>query len=205
LTTVGYGDVVPVTPLGRIIASLTAVAGLIMLALPVGIVATAFAREIHRRDFVVTWNMVARVPLFADLDADDLSEIMRYLRSQSCETGEVIVRRGEPAEAMYFIASGQVEIELPDKTVTLGAGHFFGEIAVLRKSQRTATVRACKGTKLLVLDAADLHHLIDRKPHMAERIREVAEARVGREALEERGDIASEELGGQTTSGQPRP
>ncbi|HEY7385089.1 MAG TPA: cyclic nucleotide-gated ion channel [Beijerinckiaceae bacterium] len=182
LATVGYGDVVPITALGRGIASLTAVAGLIMLALPVGIIASAFAREIHRRDFVVTWSMVARVPLFTDLNADELSDIMRFLRSQSCEPDEIVVRRGEAADAMYFIAAGEVEIELPDKRITLGPGHFFGEIAVLRKSERTATVRARKHLKLLVLDAGDLQHLMDRSPRMAQRIREVAEKRVGAES-----------------------
>jgi len=194
LTTVGYGDVVPITRLGRVIASLTAVAGLIMLALPVGIIASAFAREIHRRDFVVTWSMVARVPLFSDLNADELSEIIRFLRSQSCEPDEIIVRRGEAAESMYLIAAGEVEIELPEKRVVLGPGHFFGEIAVLRKSERTATVRARQRVKLLVLDAPDLRHLLDRNPRMAERIREVAEKRVGREVVGEHGDIAAEEL-----------
>jgi voltage-gated potassium channel len=194
LTTVGYGDVVPVTPVGQLIASLTAFVGWILLALPVGIVASAFAREIHRRDFVVTWSMVARVPLFADLDADELSQVIRHLRSQSCERDEIIVRRGEPASSMYLIASGEVEIELPDRRVVLGPGHFFGEIAVLRKAERSATARARDHAKLLVLDAADLRHLMDRSPRLAERIREVAEKRVGPEALGEKGDIAAEEI-----------
>ena len=190
LATVGYGDAVPITPLGRLIASLTAVAGLIMLALPVGIIASAFAREIHRRDFVVTWSMVARVPLFADLNADELSDIMRFLRSQSCEPDEIVVRRGEPADSIYFIAAGEVEIELPEKRIVLGPGNFFGEIAVLRKSERTATVRARKHLKLLVLDAADLHHLMDHSPRMAQRVREVAEKRVGSDAL---GDLGRDD------------
>jgi len=73
LGTIGYGDVVPVTVLGRIVASVTIFVGLIMIALPIGIVATAFADEIHRRDFVVTWGMVARVPLFAELQATDIA------------------------------------------------------------------------------------------------------------------------------------
>jgi voltage-gated potassium channel len=195
LTTVGYGDVVPVTPLGRLIASFTAFVGWILLALPVGIIASAFAREIHRRDFVVTWSMVAKVPLFADLDADELSRIIRHLRSQSCERDEIITRRGEPADSMYLIESGEVEIELPDQRVVLGPGHVFGEIAVLRKSERSATARARDHTKLLVLDAADLHHLMDQSPRLAERIREVAEKRVGPEALSDTGDIAAEEIG----------
>jgi voltage-gated potassium channel len=193
LATVGYGDAVPITPLGRLIASLTAVAGLIMLALPVGIVASAFAREIHRRDFVVTWSMVARVPLFGDLSADELSDIMRFLRSRSCEPDEIVVRRGEPADAMYFIAGGEVEIELPDKRVVLGPGNCFGEIAVLRKSERTATVRARKHLKLLVLEAADLQHLMDRSPRMAQRIREVAEKRVAPEAFDVASDMSGSE------------
>ena len=54
LTTVGYGDVIPVTPLGRMIAGLTMIAGLGLFALPVGIIATGFVETIHRKDFVVT-------------------------------------------------------------------------------------------------------------------------------------------------------
>ena len=82
LGTIGYGDAVPVTTLGRVFASVTIFLGLIMIALPVGIVASAFAKDIHRRDFVVTWAMVARVPLFAGLDASQIAEIMELLRSQ---------------------------------------------------------------------------------------------------------------------------
>ena len=67
--TIGYGDVVPITALGKLIATGTIFLGLIMMALPVGIIATAFAEQIHRRDFIVTWGMIARVPLFAELDA----------------------------------------------------------------------------------------------------------------------------------------
>ena len=60
LSTIGYGDVVPVTAAGKLVAAATGMTGLVMMALPIGIVATAFANEVHRRDFVVTWSMVAR-------------------------------------------------------------------------------------------------------------------------------------------------
>ena len=52
LTTVGYGDVVPITIAGKLVASITALGGLVMLALPVGIIATSFSEVIRRRDFV---------------------------------------------------------------------------------------------------------------------------------------------------------
>src|SRR5437763_6533068 len=131
LGTIGYGDVVPVTPLGRLVASVTIFVGLVMVALPIGIVATAFADEIHRRDFVVTWGMVARVPLFAELQATEIADIMRLLRAQQVEPGDVIAKRGEPGHSMYFIAAGEVEIALKHERVRLGAGHFFGEVAAL--------------------------------------------------------------------------
>jgi voltage-gated potassium channel len=176
LTTVGYGDVTPITPLGKIIAGVTAIIGIIMLALPVGLLASAFAREIQRRDFVVTWSMVARVPIFAELDAAEINEVMGYLHAKYCEPGEIVVRRGESADAMYFIASGQVQVELPDPVV-LGSGEFFGEMAVLLHAERSANVKALTYAKLLVLDAADLHYLIEHMPGMAEHIHRVAEER----------------------------
>ncbi|MBP0573998.1 cyclic nucleotide-binding domain-containing protein, partial [Mycobacterium tuberculosis] len=100
----------PVTLLGKILASITMLAGLCMFALPVGIIATAFAREIHNRDFVVTWSMVARVPIFQQLSAFEIAEVARLLRAQTIEPGALITRRGDRAFAMYFIASGTVEV-----------------------------------------------------------------------------------------------
>ena len=102
------------------------------MALPIGIIATAFADQIHRRDFIVTWGMIARVPLFAELDAGEISDIMELLRARVAEAGEVIVREGDPAHSMYFIAAGEVEVALKKKHLRLGVGQFFGEVAVLR-------------------------------------------------------------------------
>jgi voltage-gated potassium channel len=179
LTTTGYGDAVPITPLGKFIAGAAAIMGIAMLALPVGIIATAFAEVIHRRDFVVTWGMVARVPLFAELNADDVATIMRMLQSQSAQPGEIIVRRGEVGHSMYFIASGQVEVERPRRQkFVLSEGQFFGEIAVLRNTRRSATIRALVRTDLLVLDAADLRRLMADRPDIAAHVEQVAQNRL---------------------------
>ncbi|MGJ0506251.1 MAG: cyclic nucleotide-gated ion channel [Methylocystis sp.] len=194
ITTVGYGDVTPVTLAGRLIASVTMVTGYVMLGLPVGIVATAFAEEIHRREFVVTWSMVASVPLFRTMDASNIAEIMRYLSAQSVPAGALIVRRGDLAQSMYFIAEGEVEIELPGKSVRLGVGQFFGEMAILHKTLRTANVRAMEPTKLLALDAFDLQTLILRNPEIGDCIREVAETRRDMAPGQQRGDLLEAEL-----------
>jgi voltage-gated potassium channel len=183
--TIGYGDVVPVTALGKLIATVTIFAGLVLMALPVGIIATAFAEQIQRRDFIVTWGMISRVPLFAELDAAEISDVMELLRAQVAEPGEIIVREGDDAHSMYFIAAGEVEIALKGKKepLRLGVGQFFGEVAVLRRARRSATVVALARTNLLVLDAHDLHALMQRDPRVAERIEDVVEKRLGRDAV----------------------
>jgi len=196
LGTTGYGDVVPITPLGKLIASATIVLSFVMLALPVGIIATAFAENIHRRDFVVTWAMVARVPLFNGLDAVAIAEIMRLLRAQTVEAGDVVVRRGDNAHSMYFIAAGEVDVEIAGKRIRLGIGHFFGEIAVLRRARRSGTVTAVTRANLLVLDAADFHVLMEEEPRIAERVQAVVRDRLGRDLVSPRGDMVAEELSG---------
>jgi voltage-gated potassium channel len=194
LSTIGYGDVVPVTGLGRMVASFTIVGGLIMIALPVGIVANAFSEIIHRRDFIVNWSMVARVPLFSHLTAGDIAHIMQLLQARQIERGEIIFRRGEQAHAMYFIAEGEVEIELgPDqkgRRIRLGAGHFFGENAVLKKVERSGTARSVSRARLLVLDAADLRALIAREAGIARKINKIVHGRTGHPLDLESADLA---------------
>jgi voltage-gated potassium channel len=194
LGTIGYGDVVPVTALGRVLASLTIFAGLLMMALPVGIFATAFANEVHRRDFIITWGLVARIPLFRTLTASEIADVMTMLRAQKVDNGTVIARRGEPAHAMYLIADGEVEVKLRHKHLRLGTGQFFGEIAALRRTRRSATVTAVAPTRLLVLDALDLHALMDRQPALAARIEEAAREKLGHAIEAQNDDLMSEEL-----------
>jgi voltage-gated potassium channel len=197
LSTIGYGDVVPATGLGKMIASVTIIGGLIMIALPVGIVANAFSEVIHRRDFIVNWSMVARVPLFSHLTAGDIAHIMQLLQARQIDRGDIIFRRGEPATAMYFIAEGDVEIELgpeeKNRLIRLGAGHFFGEIAVLKRAERSATVRAVSRARLLVLDAADLRALITREPSIARKIDQIVEGRTGRNLNREIADLEGQD------------
>ena len=67
LTTTGYGDVVPVTPFGRMFAAMVMVCGVGVFGLLTGILATGFAAENRRSNFIRTWEAVSNVPFFADL------------------------------------------------------------------------------------------------------------------------------------------
>lgn len=194
LGTIGYGDVVPVTTLGRLIAAVTIFGGLVMIALPVGIIATAFADEIHRRDFVVTWTMVARVPLFEGLNASEIADVMKLLRAETFEAGDLIVRRGEPAHSMYFIAAGSVELVLEGGPTRLEPGQFFGEVAILSGARRSANVTAQTRCNLLVLEARDFRALMERHDGVMERMRKITTERLGREFVTAEGDIVAQEI-----------
>ena len=179
LTTVGYGDVSPITAAGKAVAAVTAVLGLVMLALPVGIVATAFAHEIHRREFVVTWSMIARVPLFGQLDAVEIAEVMQFLRARTVRNGVVVAHDGEPLQALYFVASGEVELALPEGKTILDEGHFFGalvldDVAITSHASGVNAAVATAPTKLLVLDQIDFKALTARSPKLAAHIRKLA-------------------------------
>ena len=179
LSTVGYGDVVPVTLFGRLIAGLTMVLGIMFLALPVGIMASGFQNEIQRRDFVVSFAMVGRVPLFANLGVATIARLVGVLRARKVPAGADIVTRGEIGDGMYFIASGEVEIILPDRRIKLGNGDFFGELALLKPdARRTATVVATKSCELLKLEQRDLQSLLERHADLAETVGEIARRRL---------------------------
>lgn len=196
LGTVGYGDAVPITALGRLIAALTIFCGLLMVALPIGIVASSFANEIHRRDFLITWGLVARIPLFSTLSAAEVAEVMSMLRAIKVGPGTVITRRGEAAHSMYIIVDGEVALKLKHKHIRLIGGQFFGEVAVLRRAKRSATATAVVATRLFVLDASDLHGLMERQPLLADRIKQAASTKFGHEIYADDSDLSPNEYSG---------
>jgi voltage-gated potassium channel len=180
LTTVGYGDVVPVTPLGRIIAAMVMICGLGVFGLWTGILATGFATETRRDNFLKTWDSVSKVPFFASLGPAAIADVTHVLRTMDLPPRTMIVRKGQPGDCMYFIASGEVEVDLPGKKVRLGEGAFFGEMALLGNRQRSANISTTQLSRLLVLDLVDFHVLMARHPDLSQTI----DAEAKRRALE---------------------
>jgi voltage-gated potassium channel len=178
IASVGYGDIVPVTSWGRLFGGIVIVLGITTIAVPVGILATGFYRELRRHDFVVTWRMLADIPLFRDLDASRIAGIARTLKSHFVPERQVVVRRGEPADAMFIILSGEVEVDVQPTPVRLRHGQYFGEIGLLRDVERTATVTTVSECQLLALDVADFRRLVEQYPDIKTAIERVAEARL---------------------------
>jgi voltage-gated potassium channel len=182
MATVGYGDIIPATPLGKVFGGLTMLLGIAMFAVPAGILANGFAAEIRKRDFVVTWRTVASVPLFATLDAARIASIAQLLKTQVLPPRQVVVRHGEPADAMYFIMSGEVEVDVQPQPVRLGKGQYFGEIALVRDTVRMATVTTLSECQLLALEVGDFRRLVAQYPELKAAIERVAEERLHQQA-----------------------
>jgi len=178
IASVGYGDMIPVTPIARILAGFLMLLGIAVFAVPAGILATGFAKELRKRDFLVTWKTVSHMPLFAGLDANSIAEISRLLTSQIIPPDTVIVRKGDVAQAMFFILEGDVEVETLPRPARLTAGQYFGEIALLKDVERTATVISITEVHLLVLGVKDFRRLIEENAQIRETITRVAESRL---------------------------
>ncbi len=180
LTTTGYGDVVPITPLGRLVAAFVMICGLGVFGLWTGILATGFAAETRRDNFLKTWESVSKVPFFAALGPSAIADVTHMLRTMDLPARTMIIRKGQAGDCMYFIADGEVEVDLPGKKVRLGEGAFFGEMALLGNNLRSANITTTRVSKLLVLDLVDFRMLMARHPDLAETI----DAEAKRRALE---------------------
>ena len=180
LTTTGYGDVVPITPLGRLVASAVMICGLGVFGLWTGILATGFAAETRRENFLKTWESVSKVPFFAALGPAAIADVTHMLRTVDLPQRTTIIRKGTVGDCMYFIAAGQVEVELPGKRILLEDGAFFGEMALLGNHLRSANITTTRVSRLLVLDLVDFRLLMARHPDLAKTI----DAEAQRRALE---------------------
>jgi voltage-gated potassium channel len=180
LSTTGYGDMVPATFWGRMLGAWVMMSGIVIFALWAGIVANAFGEELSRRHFLKTWDLVAEVPFFQTLGAAAIADIVRLLHARDVAAGTVVVREGQPGDAMYFIVSGEATAMVTPEPVVLKPGAFFGEMALLFGTPRSASVVVTKPSVLLVLDVADFRVLAGRRPELINVIE--AEGRRRREA-----------------------
>ena len=177
LTTTGYGDVVPQSALGRVVGGLVMLCGISVLALLAGILATGFAEEVRRREFARIWDLVARVPFFADVGAIAISDIVGRLRSRSYPAGATAIRKGAAGDSMFFIVTGEVEVRIGPRTRALRDGDFFGEMALLDRKPRSADVVTVTPCTVLVLDVADFYQLAGQQPALIAAIEAEAKRR----------------------------
>ncbi len=138
------------------------------LVLPVAIALSArslreidMAAEVH----LVEVELLRRVPIFAPLSALVLEGLAASLVPAHAESGETIIRQGDPGDRYYVVARGRVRVLVDGAAVReMGPGEGFGEIALLRSVPRTASVLALTEVELLALDRGPFLEMVTGHP-----------------------------------------
>ncbi|MFH1213878.1 MAG: cyclic nucleotide-binding domain-containing protein [Candidatus Neomarinimicrobiota bacterium] len=123
-----------------------------------------------------TLEFLAKVPIFADLEDRELVEVERIVHRRKYKKGEPIFRMGDPGLGMYIIVEGTVEIveELDNEEkkhlAELGNGAFFGDLALLDESPRSASAIAHTDCDIIGFFRPDLLDLLYRKPQQGIKI-----------------------------------
>jgi voltage-gated potassium channel len=112
-------------------------------------------------------DLIRGLPLFEHCSKRDLRRIAALAVERELRAGTELIREGEPAGEFYVVVEGEVEVRRRGRRVTrLGAGSFVGEIALLSRSPRTATVVAASPLRVLVISGRDFVALLDALPEL---------------------------------------
>jgi CRP-like cAMP-binding protein len=110
-------------------------------------------------------ELLAKVPLLAGLDRKGLEQVGRLADEVDLAPGKVVTRQGEFAEEFFVIIDGTVSVERDGSHLRdLGPGDFFGELAMLGKVPRTATVTVLEPARLLVVGQREFSGLLATFP-----------------------------------------
>ena len=139
-------------------------------------------------------SLIAHIPLFEHCGGGGVRRIAEMLEPESFAEGDKIVRQGESGESMYVIARGTVQVLREDGNESrllaiLASGGFFGEIALLAESPRTATVRAATPCTMLRLRRKNLEQLMNTYPEIRDDVQHAYKERLAATAaLAPKGD-----------------
>ena len=122
-------------------------------------------------------ELVQRFPLFTKLTPEQREVVILHFLPQSAQPGERIIRKGDKADAAYFVSSGDVEVAVTGKRIRLGPGSFFGEMALISGQPRSAHVTALDYCSLLKLTTRDFAEIMRRYPEIRTQVEEMAAQR----------------------------
>jgi CRP-like cAMP-binding protein len=119
-----------------------------------------------------------KIPVFSDLDDDELASIAALAAEVSVPDGKELVREGDYSYDVLAIAEGTASVERHGEHVAdLGPGDVVGEMGVLERSQRNATVRATSPMLLVTLTGWDVRRLRKSAPRVVDHLRDVVAKR----------------------------
>jgi CPA1 family monovalent cation:H+ antiporter len=122
---------------------------------------------------------LAAVPVFADLEPEDLEALAAVASEVTAEAGQVLAGEGDFGHALYAIESGTVEVSRDGEPLRqLAPGDVFGEVAVLGSGRRTADVVASSSVTLIAIFKRDVRALEQRSPETGARLRQLIAGRL---------------------------
>jgi CRP/FNR family cyclic AMP-dependent transcriptional regulator len=114
---------------------------------------------------------LAQVPLFSTCSRKDLQKLSKASDEIAVKADKVLVEEGKPGHEFFLIVDGAAEVRRKNRKVaTLGPGQFFGELSLLDRGPRSATVIADSDMTLLVLGQREFAGVIDEVPAMAHKL-----------------------------------
>lgn len=128
----------------------------------------------------VSVETLRRVPLFEELDAAELQSVAEAMNQASVPAGSTVTAEGGPGDGFFVIDSGEAEVTVGgEPRAALAAGDYFGEIALLLGSDRTATVTAKTDLRCYALTPWDFRTLVEGEPSIAWKVMQSMAARLG--------------------------
>jgi CRP-like cAMP-binding protein len=113
-------------------------------------------------------DLIARVPLFADLSKSELGKVASIADEIDLPVDKVLMREGERGREFFVLLEGEAEVTRKGKKLaTRRSGEFFGEIALVSSLPRTATVRTREASRALVIRDVEFRALLKRAPTIA--------------------------------------
>lgn len=121
-----------------------------------------------------------RVPLFAELDDAELQSIADSMHEANVPAGATVTAEGGPGDGFFVIDSGEAEVTIGgEPRATMASGDYFGEIALLLGSNRTATVTASTDLRCYALTPWAFRTLVEETPSIAWKVMQSMAARLG--------------------------
>ena len=128
-------------------------------------------------------ELIRRVPLFAACSKKELAEVASLADEIDLPEGKVLIREGRQGREFFVLVNGTVDVSQGGETVkSMGPGDFFGEIALVAKTPRTATVTATSPVRALVVEERAFRALLERSPQIQLRVLKALAERVAQTA-----------------------
>lgn len=128
----------------------------------------------------VPTETLRRVPLFEELDQLELQSIADLMNEANVPSGAIVTAEGGPGDGFFVIESGDAEVTVEGSPrAVMTAGDYFGEIALLLGSSRTATVTASTDLRCYALTPWDFRTLVEGAPSIAWKVMQSMAARLG--------------------------